>query len=135
MNQPDIESRSVWLRGFTVVAVIEAITWSGLLVGMYLKYVPETTELGVRIFGSLHGAAFISYVLITIIVARQQKWRIRWTTLIALAASVPPFGTIAFELWARKNDLLSTAPGGRRGQASTPEDGTEPSPSARTLQR
>ncbi|MER7036140.1 hypothetical protein, partial [Streptomyces albidoflavus] len=30
-----------------------------MLIGMYFKYVPETTELGVRIFGALHGAAFI----------------------------------------------------------------------------
>lgn len=131
MSQSDIKSRSVWLRAFTIVAVIEAVTWSGLLVGMYLKYVPETTELGVRIFGSLHGAAFISYILITIIVARKQKWRIRWTTLIALAASVPPFGTIAFELWAKKKDLLNPATDARRAPASTPNDGIEPSPTAR----
>ncbi|WP_418961613.1 hypothetical protein [Streptomyces tritici] len=33
------------------------------MVGMYLKYVPRTHELGVRIFGTLHGAAFIIHNL------------------------------------------------------------------------
>lgn len=110
MIEADIKMSSpgnpAWLRGFSIVAIIEAVTWTGLLAGMYFKYVPETTELGVRIFGSLHGAAFICYVLITIIVARQQRWRTRWTTVVALAASIPPFGTLAFEFWARKTGLL-----------------------------
>ena len=49
-------------RAFSVVAVAEAFSWAGLLLGMYLKHVAGTTELGVRIFGSLHGALFVTYV-------------------------------------------------------------------------
>lgn len=35
---------------FKVVAVAEALSWVGLLFGMYFKYVAATTEVGVRIF-------------------------------------------------------------------------------------
>ncbi|AWL33811.1 MMPL family transporter [Streptomyces albidoflavus] len=94
------------LRAFTWIAVTEACTWAGLLIGMYFKYVPETTELGVRIFGALHGAAFVVYVLLTLLVALRLKWRLGRTTLLALLAAVPPFATVAFEIWARRTGRL-----------------------------
>ncbi|MFF4675174.1 MMPL family transporter [Streptomyces sp. NPDC001279] len=90
------------LRAFTWIAVIEACTWAGLLIGMYFKYIPKTTELGVRIFGTLHGVAFIAYVLLTVLVAIRLKWRLGRTTLLALLAAIPPFMTVAFEMWARR---------------------------------
>ncbi len=93
---------------FRVVAVAEALSWLGLLIGMYVKYVPETTELGVKIFGPIHGALFVAYVVLTLAVARLRRWR--WTTaLIALACSIPPFATVAFERWARSRGLLTAA--------------------------
>ncbi|MFI9630723.1 MMPL family transporter [Streptomyces sp. NPDC052042] len=101
------------LRAFTWIAAIEACTWAGLLVGMYLKYIPETTELGVRIFGTLHGAAFIGYVLLTVLVAIRLKWRLSRTTFFALLAALPPFMTVAFEVWARRTGRIpgpATAP-------------------------
>jgi RND superfamily putative drug exporter len=94
------------VRAFVVVAVVEAFTWAGLLVGMYLKHVAEVTELGVRIFGSLHGAAFMAYVLVTLLTARAQRWPVRWTTALALVAAVPPFMTVVFERAARRRGLL-----------------------------
>lgn len=136
MTQADIKmstpSHPIWLRGFSIIAIIEAVTWTGLLAGMYFKYVPETTELGVRIFGSLHGAAFVCYILITIIVVRQQRWPIRWTSMIALGASIPPLGTIAFELWARKHDLLNATADGNRAHESTDNSGNNQTPPVRT---
>ena len=56
------------------VAVAEAVTWALLLFGMFLKYVTETTELGVRVFGMLHGVVFIAYCLTTVVVAVDQRW-------------------------------------------------------------
>ncbi|MFF0477826.1 MMPL family transporter [Streptomyces sp. NPDC004284] len=98
------------LRAFTWIAFIEACTWAGLLIGMYFKYVPKTTELGVRIFGALHGAAFIAYVLLTVLLAIRLKWRLGRTTLLALLAAVPPFMTVAFETWARRTGRLPEPP-------------------------
>ena len=50
---------------FRRVAVAEAVTWALLLGGMVLKYVTDTTELGVRVFGMVHGVVFVAYCLVT----------------------------------------------------------------------
>lgn len=99
---------------FRVVAVAEALSWIGLLAGMFVKYVPETSELGVQIFGPIHGAVFVAYVLVTLVAARVLRWSVG-TTLLGLAASVPPLVTIWFERWATRTralpgrDVVSTA--------------------------
>jgi integral membrane protein len=90
---------------FRAVAVAEAVTWVGLLTGMYVKYVPETTELGVKVFGPVHGAVFVVYVAVTLLAARRLRWS-PGTALLALAASVPPFATVVFEVWARRTGRL-----------------------------
>jgi integral membrane protein len=42
---------------------LEAATWVGLLIGMAFKYLPANgSEIGVKIFGPLHGAAFLLYL-------------------------------------------------------------------------
>jgi integral membrane protein len=90
---------------FRTVAVAEALTWVGLLTGMYVKYVPETTELGVKVFGPIHGAVFVLYVAVTLLTTRRLGWSVP-TALLALAASVPPFATVVFEWWARRSGRL-----------------------------
>ena len=49
------------IRIFRVLAIAEAFSWAALLVGMFLKWVTRTTELGVEIAGPIHGAFFIGY--------------------------------------------------------------------------
>ncbi|MDQ3157468.1 MAG: DUF3817 domain-containing protein [Actinomycetota bacterium] len=90
---------------FRTIAIAEAISWAGLLIGMYLKYVPETTELGVRIFGSIHGGVFILYVLSCLVAARKFGWDLK-TLFFALASSIPPFFTYVFEVLADRRGLL-----------------------------
>jgi integral membrane protein len=90
---------------FRIVAVAEACSWIGLLVGMYIKYVPETTELGVKIFGPIHGGIFVVYVLVALVASRVLRWSPR-TTLLALVCSVPPLATVWFERLATRNDRL-----------------------------
>jgi integral membrane protein len=90
---------------FRIVAVAEALSWVGLLIGMYVKYVPETTELGVQIFGPIHGGIFVAYVVTSVVAARVLRWSIG-TTLLALAASVPPLASIVFERWASHGGRL-----------------------------
>jgi integral membrane protein len=90
---------------FRAVAVAEAITWVGLLAGMYVKYVPETSEIGVKVFGPVHGAVFVLYVAVTLLTARRLRWT-PGTALLALAASIPPFATVVFEWWARRTGRL-----------------------------
>lgn len=91
---------------FTITATIEALTWVGLLIGMWFKYGGMANEVGVKIFGPLHGAVFVAYILAALAVAWQQKWPLFWTTTLALAAAIPPFTTIIFERWARRTGRL-----------------------------
>ena len=81
---------------FRVVAVAEACSWAGLLVGMLFKYLIVGNEIGVQVFGPIHGALFVDYVMITLLAGRTFGWRLP-TTLLGLACSIPPFATLWFE--------------------------------------
>jgi integral membrane protein len=93
---------------FRIVAVAEACSWIGLLIGMFVKYVPETTELGVKIFGPIHGGIFVAYVVVALLAARVLRWS-PGTTLLALVASVPPLASIWFERRATATGRLPRA--------------------------
>ena len=90
---------------FRRLAVAEATTWALLLLGMVLKYGTRTTELGVQVFGMLHGVVFIAYCLGTLFVAVNQRWS-AGVTLLGLASAVPPFMTVWFDRWAERRHLL-----------------------------
>jgi integral membrane protein len=90
---------------FRAVAIAEALSWIGLLAGMFVKYVPETSELGVKIFGPIHGAVFVAYVVLALVAARMLRWS-RGTTLLALVAAVPPLATVWFERRATRSGEL-----------------------------
>lgn len=96
------------LTVFRVIAAVEAVTWGGLLIGMLFKYVVVFNEIGVQIFGSLHGAAFVAYGAVSLIAWHRHRWSL-WTGALALAASVPPFGTVVFERWAWRTGRLDPA--------------------------
>lgn len=91
---------------FAVAAFVEGVTWAGLLVGMLLKYGTETTTLGVRIFGPLHGAAFLFYLVVSLYAWGKLRWPL-WAMLVALVAAVPPLLTVPVEMWFRRIGLLS----------------------------
>jgi integral membrane protein len=88
---------------FRLVARAEAVTWALLLVGMFLKYVTETTELGVSVFGMAHGVVFVAYVVVVLAVAVDQRWTLPRVAL-GLVAAVPPFLTLWFERYADRRD-------------------------------
>ncbi|MFI6510525.1 DUF3817 domain-containing protein [Streptosporangium sp. NPDC050855] len=84
------------LRWFRVVAVAEACSWAGLLVGMFFKYVAATGDLGVKVFGPIHGALFVLYAAGVVLSAREAGWS-RGTVALGLACAVPPFTSVWFE--------------------------------------
>lgn len=94
-------------KRFRFVAILEAFTWAGLLIGMAVKYVPENgNEIGVKIFGPIHGGVFVLFVLIALVTMRALEWT--WqTALLALISSIPPFGTAIFEVWAARTGRLA----------------------------
>ena len=74
---------SKYARWFRAVAIAEAVSWTGLLIGMLFKYVLSDNELGVKIFGPIHGTIFIAYVITVAVVRKPLRWT--WlTTLVAL---------------------------------------------------
>ncbi|NAZ81327.1 DUF3817 domain-containing protein [Kineococcus sp. R8] len=97
-------------RWFRAVAVVEAVSWTALLVAMVLKYVVEAPhEGGVPVVGAVHGAAFSIYVLSALVAARRFRWSLG-TTFLALVASVPPLGSIVFERWVTRTGRLGVIP-------------------------
>lgn len=98
-------------RLFSIAAFLEALTWAGLLVGMLLKYGTETTGLGVWLFGRLHGAAFLFYVVVSLYAGVRLRWPL-WALLVALLAAIPPLLTVPVEMWFRRIGLLSPQPQG-----------------------
>lgn len=90
---------------FRVVAFAEAVSWAGLLIGMYFKYIAETTERGVQVFGAIHGGIFVLYVLVALLAWWTFRWSLK-TAFWALVAAIPPFATVPFEMIADRRGLL-----------------------------
>jgi len=105
-----------WLR---VVAIVEALTWIGLLIGMAFKYVLAQDETGVQVMGPVHGAAFVAFLTVTLLAARTFDWSAR-VTLIGLASSVPPLGSLVFERWAVRHGQLEVPGTQHTTQQGTP---------------
>lgn len=100
------------IPAFRLVAILEAFSWAGLLLGMLLKHVLTAhvvlgTEL-VSIFGMVHGVLVMVYVALAVAVALRLRWS--WRTLgLALVATVPPFATVAFDIWADRRGKYRVA--------------------------
>lgn len=91
---------------YATMALVEALTWTGLLLGMFLKSVTETTDFGVWLFDRLHGLAFLAYVVTTVLVSSRLRWPM-WALLAALLAALPPLLTWPVEWWFHRRGLLS----------------------------
>lgn len=100
-------------RRFRLVATLEAVSWAGLLIGMFFKYVVVENEIGVKIFGPIHGAVFVAYLVAAVLAWRPQRWSLG-VLVLALVASVPPFFSLLFERWATRTGRLTP---GRRPAA------------------
>jgi integral membrane protein len=94
---------------FRLVAIAEAVSWAGLLIGMFFKYVVIEHEIGVQVFGPVHGAIFLAYLAVTLLTWGALRWS-TGTGVLAVLASVPPFGSVAFERWAARRGRLDPAP-------------------------
>ncbi|AKK28921.1 DUF3817 domain-containing protein [Mycobacterium sp. EPa45] len=94
---------------FRLVALTEAVTWVGLLVGMYFKYLGSPrTEIGVKVFGMAHGLVFIAFVITALLAGIAYKWG-AFTWLLALLGSIVPLGSVIFLIWADRTAKLNAA--------------------------
>jgi len=78
-----------------IVAIVEAVSFLLLVVAVVFKYGPPDNEAGVKVMGPVHGTLFLIFVLLTIIVAADEKWRLKRTLLTLLCAVIPLGGFIA----------------------------------------
>ena len=58
-----------------------------------------------HVFGPIHGAIFVAYVVVALVTSRVLRWSPR-TTVLALICSIPPLATVWFERLATRNDRL-----------------------------
>ena len=107
---------------FRLIALLEAVSWIGLLVGMYFKYLGSPrTEVGVKVFGMAHGLIFIAFVVVGLLVGIAFNWA-AGTWSLALLAGIVPLCSVIFVIWADRT--------GRIGVASGPATLAEPGRSA-----
>lgn len=92
-------------RLYRVLALAEVVTWTLLLGGMFVKYVLDSTEVLVRIGGGLHGFTFLGYVVVTVLVAVDQRWKFT-DLLLGLGSAIIPYLTVPFERSAKRRGLL-----------------------------
>jgi integral membrane protein len=112
-------STATMIRIFRGLAIAEAFSWAALLLGMVLKWVTRTTELGVEIAGPIHGAFFIGYAIATLSLWAMLRWPFGVAVLAGLSA-VFPFATVWFERWAGRHGHLG-APGATSAAEPAPE--------------
>lgn len=94
-----------WPAWFRAAAIAEAVSWLGLLIGMFVKYAVDGGDGGVAVFGRIHGVVVLVYVGTVLATSKRQRWSSR-TLVLAVVASVPPFGSVVFERWATRTRLL-----------------------------
>lgn len=89
------------MRLFRVVSLFEGVTTLLLfLVAMPLKYGFGNDAL-IRPFGQLHGAAFVAYILVMVVVFGIYRLRpLAW--LRSFVAALFPFGTFLNDPWVKR---------------------------------
>ena len=104
----DLRTIAGWFR---LIALAEAVSWAGLLIGMYFKYLgTPSTEIGVKVFGPIHGGVFLAFVVAAVLVGVARKWDIG-TWILALLASIVPLGSVIFVMWADRTVRLAPVDG------------------------
>jgi integral membrane protein len=82
---------------FRIAAFAEAFGWSLLITGILCKrFLLHGNDTPVLIAGQTHGTLFIIYLVASLGLYPSLGWS-RWSTLLATAASVPPYGSLLFE--------------------------------------
>jgi len=80
------------IKTFKVISFLEGVSYLILLfIGVPLKYFAENPVV-VKSVGMPHGILFLAYVVGVFLIRKKMKWDLT-NTLIALVASLLPFGT------------------------------------------
>lgn len=79
---------------FKIAAFAEAVGWTLLITGIVLEHLTGSHAY-VAVAGRIHGTLFFGYMAAAGLYPNL-RWN-RWQALIALLASVPPYGSLIFE--------------------------------------
>jgi integral membrane protein len=85
---------------FRLAAIGEAIGWTLLISGILLSKLPVSwNQIPVQLAGRTHGVLFLIYATAVVVLSPSLSWS--WKRIfVGTAASVPPYGSLLFELWA-----------------------------------
>lgn len=83
----------------------EAITWGLLISALISRALGDLVPHAVTVAGSIHGAMFLSYCVVAVLVGLNQRWAIgRIAGAVALA--IVPFATVPFDRRLGKQNAL-----------------------------
>ena len=89
------------VRNLRVAGIAEGISFILLLtIAMPMKYYMDMPE-AVKVVGWAHGVLFIAYGLAVLLAIRAMRWNFL-SVVLALAASVVPFGTFILDRQLRR---------------------------------
>lgn len=92
----------------------EAITWGLLISALISRALGDLVPHAVTVAGSIHGAMFLSYCVVAVLVGLNQRWAMgRIAGAVALA--IVPFATVPFDRRLGKQNALE---GGWRTETS-----------------
>ncbi len=85
---------------FRLAAIGEAVGWTLLIIGVGCQHLPVSwNQIPVQLAGRIHGTLFLLYITAVVVLSPSLGWSLM-RTLMGGAASVPPYGSLMFELWA-----------------------------------
>jgi integral membrane protein len=90
---------------FRAAAIAELVTWTLLIIGMVLKYGLGAGDWGVRIGGGIHGFVFLAYLVVTTVVAVNQRWS-AGALVLGWVSAVVPYTTVPFEVAVARRGML-----------------------------
>jgi integral membrane protein len=93
------------IRNLRVIGILEGISFLVLLcIAMPLKYFMDM-PLAVKYVGWAHGVLFILYIPAVFLARKAMQWNF-FQVLVALAASLVPFGTFVLDRQLNKREKL-----------------------------
>lgn len=87
---------------FRMAAFAEAVGWTLLIIGILCKKLPVSwNQYPVYMAGSVHGTLFLLYIIAVLALASSLQWSVP-RTFIAGLCSVPPYGSLLYEMWSSR---------------------------------
>ncbi|HWI05427.1 MAG TPA: DUF3817 domain-containing protein [Acidimicrobiales bacterium] len=78
---------------FRIVALLEAVSYLGLLAATIFHRVLDGSDAGISVLGPIHGILFLAYVLLALLIREEQAWSVGQLILVLVLSAVP-FGAL-----------------------------------------